>query len=319
MTIQQIEYLLEVIRLGSFAKAATELRLTQPTLSMQIQKLEEECGIQLLDRSKRPITPSAAGQEFINQATITLREFRNLHSIIYSFNEEIKGEFKIGIIPTLAPYLIPVFAKKFSSRFPQVQLVLKEHTTEEITEHLKNESLDCALLAGPLQVNNIKEFELFNEPFTVYLSPKNSLLREKKIKAEQLKDNPIWLLEEGHCLRTQVLNICSFFNRKNKPPFSLNSGSLETLKTMVEENGGITFLPFLATLNLPVSQLARVRPFTEPKPVREICLAVNHNAAKRKIIHELIACIQSNLPQEIIALNKQQVNRIAITHKKGSR
>lgn len=318
MTIQQIEYLLEVIRLGSFASAAQALKLTQPTLSMQIQKLEEECGIQLLDRRKRPVTATLAGREFISQAGIVMREFRNLNSIIYSFNEEVRGEFKIGVIPTLAPYLIPVFARKFTSKFPDVQLILKEHTTEEIIENLRTENLDCGLLAGPLNVNNISEFKLFNEPFTVYLSPKNELLKEKKIKARLLKDSPIWLLEEGHCLRNQVLNICSFFNKKNKPPFALNSGSLETLKTMVEKHGGITFLPFLATLNLPVTQLSRVRTFAEPKPVREICLAVNQNAAKRKIIKELIFCIQSGLPEEILLLNKKQISRIPVTNKKDS-
>lgn len=312
MTLQQIEYLLEVLRHGSFAKAASELKLTQPTLSMQIQKLEEECGIVLLDRSKRPVVASLAGKEFIEQATVTLREFRNLHGIIYSFNEEIKGPFRIGIIPTLAPYLIPVFAKAFSLKFPEVDLIIQEQTTDEILEQLKNESIDCGLLAGPLNENNIAEFELFNEPFMVYLSPNNSLLKQTKIKADVLKNSPIWLLEEGHCLRTQVLNICKFFNTKNKPPFALNSGSLETLKSMVDQHGGITFLPYLATLHLPLNQLGRIRMFAEPKPVRKICLAANNTASKRKIIKELIQCIQNSLPEEINILNQNKTTLVPI-------
>lgn len=313
MTLQQLSYLQTVIRLGSFAKAAQALKLTQPTLSMQIQKLEEAAGMVLLDRGKRPVTATAAASQFIEQAYQVLHEYHLLENIVQSFNETISGNIKIGIIPTIAPYLMPYFAGKFSNKYPEAMLQFEEITTSAMVEELKNETLDCGILAGPLNQKEIAEIALYNESFLVYANKDSTVAKKKNVAIRDLQKERIWLLKEGHCLRDQVLQLCKLNKQNKQMPFQFNAGSMETLISMVNMHGGITLIPAMAELYLRNSSIAKCLQFQHPIPARKIVLVFNKTNARRKIIPAIHELIMDNLPGEIRNQKSDNILRIDIS------
>jgi LysR family transcriptional regulator, hydrogen peroxide-inducible genes activator len=210
MTITQLEYILAVEKFKHFGKAARACSVSQPTLSMQLQKAEEELDIIIFDRSKNPILTTDEGMKIVNQARLVLREYKKIYSIIDAAKEDIRGDFRLGVIPTLAPYVIPLFAGAFVKKYPQVNLRIEEFKTDEMIELINSDELDAGLLVTPLVGENLIERVLFHEPFSVFASKNHELLKKMKIKDRDLMSDDVWLLNEGHCLRQQVLNLCKF-------------------------------------------------------------------------------------------------------------
>jgi len=313
MTITQLEYVLAVDKYRHFGKAAKACNVTQPTLSMQLQKAEEELGVVLFDRSKNPILPTEEGTQIITQARSVLREYKKIFSIIDANKGEVRGEFRLAVIPTLAPYVIPLFAGAFVEKYPDVILTIEEFKTEDIIELLGRDEIDAGLLVTPIQGENFIERVLFHEPFSVFASTDHHLLKKSKIKDKDLNTSDVWLLNEGHCFRQQVLNLCKL-SRDNglHDNLKFESGNLETLKNMVLNSSGYTLLPQLAVLNLSKEDMTHVREFQSPIPTREVSLVHNRIFLKEKIISALEESIIENLPESLTSMKKKNYEIISI-------
>lgn len=308
MTLQQLEYAVAVAQWGSFVTAADKCFVTQPTLSMQVKKLEEEAGITLFDRSRQPVALTDAGRIFIEQARVVLREQKRLKEVVSSVKGDIAGELRIGIIPTIAPYLLPLFANAFTDHFPDVRLVVDELTTDNIIRALKEESIDCGILATPLGEPQLNERPLFNEPFVGYLSRKSPLWSKRSLKADEINSADVWLLADGHCMRNQVLQLCSMRKEKaSEQRLNYQSGSLETLRRMVDLGQGMTVLPWLAVASLTPKQQEAVRYFRTPEPVREISIVTHRAQLKKALIDKLAETIIQSIPKQLKRSVKQDV------------
>lgn len=313
MTITQLEYVLAVDKYRHFGKAAKACNVTQPTLSMQLQKAEEEMGVIIFDRSKNPILPTDEGTQIINQARLVLREYKKIFSIIDANKGEVRGEFRLAVIPTLAPYVIPLFAGDFVQKHPNVNLTIEEYKTEDIIELLAKDEIDAGLLVTPIQGESFIERVLFHEPFSVFASDGHHLLKKAKVKDKDLDTSDVWLLNEGHCFRQQVLNLCKL-SRDNglHDNLKFESGNLETLKNMVLNSSGYTLLPQLAVLNLSKEEMGHVREFQSPVPTREVSLVHNRIFLKEKIISALEESIIENLPESLTSMKKKNYEIISI-------
>lgn len=303
MNFQQLEYIIAVEETRHFAEAAKKCFVTQPTLSMMIQRLEQELETMIFDRKQKPIKPTKQGKKIIEQAKVILNQKKLLFQSIQQEKETMEGELHLGIIPTLAPYLIPLFIKKFTAKYPDIKIIAQEINTDTIIEKLKKGNLDIGILATPLEESNIDELPLFYEEFFLYGLPNSE---KKYILPEEINLNQLLLLEEGHCLRSQVLNLCQLKEKINSN-FSFKSGSLETLKRLVEQNQGITILPELATKGVDKK---RIIAFEAPSPVREISLVKHKSFIKQKILDCLFEEIQKNLPKKIKANTMHNIVKI---------
>ncbi len=302
MTLTQLEYVAAVDRTRNFGLAAKVCFISQPTLSMQIQKLEGDLGVILFDRSKKPVEPTDMGRKIIDQAQVVLQEVQRIEELIKSEKGEISGDFKLGIIPTLAPYLLPLFLEKFTKKYPAVNLKVEELQTLQITKRLKEDRLDAGILVTPLNVNGIIEQPVFNEPFLVYLAPGHPLHAQQKVSGKDLSMDDIWLLNEGHCFRDQAIEICKRVIRKGPEQRNLTfeSGNLETLKRLVDQKFGYTLLPMLATIGMIAAEKKKkVRYFKTPVPTREVSLVYSRSFLKKSIIRVLGEEVASSLPQEL--------------------
>ncbi|SHG73477.1 hydrogen peroxide-inducible genes activator [Pedobacter caeni] len=302
MTLVQLEYIVAVDTYRSFVGAAEKCFVTQPTLSMQVQKLEEMLNVKIFDRSKQPVIPTEIGAQIIEQARLVLQESQKIKEIINSQQQDVVGELKVGIIPTVAPYLLPRVISGMMEKFPDLKLLIWEYTTEDIIHHLKTGVLDCGILATPLADNNISELPLYYENFVTYISKNSKLFKKKTIDANDLEDENIWLLNEGHCMRSQVLNICRSTKDSRLQGLTYNTGSVETLIRMVDVNNGATLLPELALAELSNKQLSKVRYFRSPEPVREISLVTHKNFIKKRMLNalkeEILAIIPKTMKQK---------------------
>ncbi|MTI30679.1 hydrogen peroxide-inducible genes activator [Xanthovirga aplysinae] len=308
MTLTQLEYIIAVDTYRHFARAAEHCYITQPTLSMQIQKLEEELGILIFDRSKQPVGVTEIGQRIIDQARITVKEARKIPEMIADEKQGISGELKIGIIPTLAPYLLPRFVPTFLQKYPKVEVQVEELLTDEILRKIKKEELDAGILVTPVDDNLITERKIFYEDFLAYVSDKHPLFKEKDISSTELEINDVWLLNQGHCFRSQVLNICnSSYHQLKSKHFRYESGSLEALKNIVDSHGGITLLPELATYGLTEEDQEKLRVFDKPRPVREVSLVMHKSFLKKKLLEALYSEISSTVPPHMREKLKGQI------------
>jgi LysR family transcriptional regulator, hydrogen peroxide-inducible genes activator len=299
MTITQIEYILAVEKHRNFVQAAESCFVTQPTLSMQLQKLEDELGVKIFDRSRQPLITTQIGQEIIQQARIAISEFYKIKETINSRRFDVVGEIRLGIIPTIAPYLLPLFLHDFLEKHPSIDLKIKELTTDKIIQGLTNNEIDIGLLATPLQQDDILEYPIFYEELVLYVSRLNAIYQKKYAISEDINPNELWLLEEGHCLRSQIENLCELKRKSiGQRRFEYQAGSLETLRKMVERNQGVTILPELATLDFDDDRLGLIRHFKSPAPVREVSLVVHKNFAKVGILKALQKCIFESLPDK---------------------
>jgi len=305
MTITQLEYVVAVDRHRHFAKAASSCHVTQPTLSMQLQKLEEELGIIIFDRSKMPIIPTLEGAPIILQAKVTLREHAKIYHLLDELRGEIQGQLRLAIIPTLSPYILPLFLDSFSKQYPKVELQIYEQKTEHIIKNLEEDNLDAAILVTPLQNRSLIERVLCYEKFLLFINPHHPLASKKKIKESDLDLHDLWLLNEGHCFRDQALKICGTTNRSVlKDNILFESGSLETLKNLVSKTSGYTLLPEMATLGLSSNEISCLREFSGNAPVREVSLVYARSFYKEKLINALEEKIIQNLPKQISSLKR---------------
>lgn len=307
MTLVQLEYIVAVDTWRHFATAAAKCYVTQPTLSMQIQKLEEELGVRLFDRSKVPVVPTVEGMEIIQQARVILKEAERLGEIVRERKGEMVGELRLGILPTLAPYLLPLFLNSFLQHYSSVRLRITELTTEAIIERLKRNLLDAGLLATPLHEPGIFEQPLFYEEFVVYVSPAEPAYRKRYVLADDLDVRHLWLLEEGHCMRSQIMHLCELKTRvQGEDHLHYEAGSIETLKKMVEMHNGVTILPELAMADLTAQQQKLVRHFKAPVPVREVSLVTHRNFVKKRLLEALREQILQAIPPSMRQSGERQ-------------
>ncbi|RZJ63731.1 MAG: hydrogen peroxide-inducible genes activator [Flavobacterium sp.] len=307
MTLVQLEYIVAVDTYRSFVSAAEKCFVTQPTLSMQVQKLEEFLNVKIFDRSKQPIIPTEIGMQVIAQARVVLQENKKIKEIISSQQQDVIGELRIGIIPTIAPYLLPKVISAMLEKYPELKLLIWEYTTEDIIHHLKTGVIDCGILATPLVDQHISETPIYYENFVSYISKNSKLYKKKTIDADDLEDENIWLLNEGHCMRTQVLNICRSTKNNRLQSLTYNTGSVETLIRMVDVNDGATLLPELALTDLSAKQLNKVRYFKSPEPVREISLVTHKNFIKKRMLNALKEEILAIVPKTMKQRKKKDV------------
>ncbi|PHS61368.1 MAG: DNA-binding transcriptional regulator OxyR [Flavobacterium sp.] len=292
MTITQLKYVLAVAEHQNFTKAAAHVFVTQPTLSMQIQKLEEELSIKIFDRSKKPIELTDVGKKIVNQARNIVNESMRMKDVVDQEKGFIGGEFKLGIIPTIMPTLLPMFLRNFTNKYPKVHLKIEELTTTEIISKLNDGHLDAAIAATPLSQEKIKERVLYFEPFVGYVPESHRLFSKKKLDRSDLDINDILLLEDGHCFRDGVINICkSLKNDTSGESFQLESGSFETLIKLSDEGFGMTLLPYLNTLDISEKQKSQLRYFNDPSPAREISLLFRKSELKMQIVNAMFDII----------------------------
>ena len=299
MTITQLEYIIGVDTHKSFAKAATHCYVSQPALSMQIKKIEDELGVMIFDRSKKPVITTDIGEKIVSHARVILREVDRMSEIIKEQKDQIGGDLRIGIIPTLSPYLLPLFVTHFIEKYPDVNLVFEELLTEEIIGKLNNDLLDVGILVTPINNKSIVEMPLFYEGFIVYGASDNPLMNKKQILVSDLNINEMWLLKKGHCFRLQTLNICSDQHPDDNRRIKFESGSLETLKKIVEGRFGYTLLPELAIMDMDAERRKNIRSFKAPMPIREVSMITHRSFVKRSLIEALQEVIMENIPAEL--------------------
>jgi LysR family hydrogen peroxide-inducible transcriptional activator len=311
MTLTQLEYILAVHKHQHFGKAAESCFVTQPTLSMQIQKLEDELQVTIFDRSKTPIKVTSDGLPIIEQAVKIIKEQKRLYSILDESKKELSGDFKLAVIPTLSPYIIPLFIQSFVKKYPKVNFQIVENKTDDIIEMLKKDEVDAAVLATPLHEKSIDERVLYYEPFYLFVSNKHPYSKKKKIKEEELDINEIWLLNKGNCFRDQVLNICAKDRDQSlSNPINFESGNFETLKNMVLKGFGYTILPHMAAQELSSAHKKLLRPFRSPVPTREISLVTNKDCLKNRIVEALELEILSYVPDDLREIRKKDLQII---------
>ena len=287
MTITQLKYVLAVAEHKNFTLAAEKCFVTQPTLSMQIQKIEEELNIQIFDRTKKPIQLTDIGQKIVTQAKNIVNEADRIQDIVEQQKGFIGGEFRLGIIPTIMPTLLPMFLNNFIKKYPKVKLIIEELNTEEIVTKLNNGHLDAAIAATPLMEDKIKEIVLYFEPFVAYIPEGHQNYEKHEIEVSDLNLDDILLLQDGHCFRDGIMNLCKNYSKTEFNHFQIESGSFETLIKLADEGLGITLLPYLHTLDLKDKDKLKLRHFAAPKPAREVSLIYPKNELKIQIIDAL--------------------------------
>nr|WP_317631718.1 LysR substrate-binding domain-containing protein [uncultured Flavobacterium sp.] len=293
MTITQLQYVLAVAEHKNFTLAAQKCFVTQPTLSMQIQKLEEQLGVQIFDRTKKPIQLTQIGEKIVYQAKNIVNESERIQDIIDQQKGEFGGDFKVAIIPTVMPTLLPMFLHTFIKKYPKINLIIEELNTDDIIVKLKNGYLDAAIAATPLNEENIKESPLYYEPFVGYYPETHPNHKLKSITTDDLSIDDILLLQDGHCFRDGILNICKNKNIQDEKKFHLESGSFETLIKLADEGLGYTLLPYLHTLDLSERDKEKLRYFEAPQPAREVSVIYPKNELKMHIIEAFKSTIES--------------------------
>lgn len=308
MTLTQLEYVVSVATYKSFVAAAEKSFVTQPTLSMQIHKLEEELNVRLFDRNKHPITCTEVGEEIVRQAKVILAEANKIQELIQHRQGSVAGTFRMGIIPTLAPFILPQLLENHAKAHPELRLIVTEMQTKDIIKKLKDDEIDCALLSTPLEEAHIKEYPLFYESLVAYFGKDEKALAKRLVTPEDIDMKRIWMLNEGNCLRNQIMNLCSEHIDKlqENRPYQYESGNVETLRKMVDKNGGVTILPELATFEFTEDQSENVRYFDGEEPVREISLVTNDHFVRLSVLQTLMDEILKLVPEKMRVQKKNR-------------
>jgi len=299
VSLVQMEYILAVAKEQSFSKAAETCFVTQPTLSMQISKVEQEMDVILFDRSKKPVIPTEIGLKLIEQAKIILQESKKLKDIIADDRAEISGKLSIGIIPTVAPYLLPIIIPEILNHYPNLQLHVQEITTEEILAQLQEDEIDLGILATPLNNKSVNEHPLYIERMLLYMSETHPFYNLDEVDINLVNPNEVWLLQKGHCFRNQVVNLCSRLKDLKDEHFVFESGSIETLIRMVDRYKGMTFIPEMAYLLLNDIQKKRIKSIRKENPGRQISIVTRRSYHKQKLVELLGEIVKDNIPEEI--------------------
>lgn len=308
MTITQLEYVVSVDNHRHFAKAAEACFVTQPTLSMQIHKLEEEFDLLIFDRSKQPVTPTEVGKKIITQARLVINQSKIISEIAQQAKGEYKGDFRIGIIPTISPTLLPRFLPHFQKAMPQINLIIEELQTEQIIDKLKKDVIDAGILATPLLENGIIEKPIYYEPFMAYVPENHRLSGEDFIVNSELKLDDMLLLNEGHCFRNSVLNLCGKQQNKEEKNFSVESGNFETLIKLADKGYGMTLLPYLAGVDLPIEKHDFLKPLAEPRPTREVSVIYRRTQLKIGLVEALVKSIETSVPEKLVEKDENVVS-----------
>lgn len=300
MTLKQLEYALTLQSLGSYGKVAKFMGVSQPAVSLQIQALEEELGIQLFDRSKKRVEATVNGSLFLDKAQILVTESKFLEDFAMSLSDDIRGELSIGIIPTLSPYLVPLFADELKQRYPKIKLIIKELITEEIIQGLKNGSLHGGVISTPIELkSNFMIRPIFYEKFYLYVSEKHEMYKQEKIRINKINHDDIWMLKEGNCFMDQVSNICAM-GEKHSEDLSYESNNIDALRRIVEYKGGITFIPELATLMIPSEQEDLLKEISGVSKVREISLIQLKSEVRKNLLNAVESTIKDCIPKSML-------------------
>lgn len=296
MTLQQLSYLAALDEHRHFVRAAAACHVTQPTLTMQLKKLEEELDVELFDRRSQPVRPTEVGRHVVAQARVVLREAAQLQALVDELHEGFSGTYRIGVIHTLAPYLVPLFLPGFAATHNDVQLVIDERKTSRILKGLRRGELDLGLMVTPVDAPDLEEVPLFQEPFVAYVPEGDALVRKRTLERDDLLGKPLWVLGEGHCFREQALNLCDRANSGGLANVRYESGSIETLKQLVRHGDGVTLVPELSVQ--PGDP--HVRRFKAPEPVRQVSLLVRRPFVRRRLLEELAQNIRRAVPRSML-------------------
>lgn len=298
MNLQQLHYVLALDETRHFEEAARKCFVTQSTLSTMIARFEAELGIQLFDRSIKPVVLTREGEEVLAQVRRVLSELEQLRELGRSIKGEVKGKLSISVIPTIAPYLLPMFVQDFASRFPDLHIRVKEETTAEILRQIKSRDLDIGILSVPLNDKEILELELYEEPFLFYDASRNL---KKEVTISKIDATKLCLMEEGHCMRTQVTRFCDmnrgFFARQLN--FEFKAGSIDSLLRFVRSNKASTLLPFLSTLDLLKEEKQHLCEFNSPVPYRRVGLVVHRHFVKKNLLQALQKEIREKVAEQM--------------------
>jgi LysR family hydrogen peroxide-inducible transcriptional activator len=295
MTLSQLEYIVALDNFRHFVTAAESCGVSQPNLTTQVKKLEEEIGVRIFDRDIKPLRPTIAGNSVLIKARKILKEISELKEFVLTERESLQGQFTLGVIPTISPYLLPLFLPAFVKQNPQTKLMIREMQTAEIIQELQRGTLDLGLLATPLEEKTIREVPLFYEPFLLYLPKDHPFIKRKHLIPAMLDPNQILVLDEGHCFRDQILSICNRRVSNNNFGFEFQSGSIESLMRLVDKGVGYTLVPEMAVMGIEESKF--IRRFDAPEPVREISLVVAKNFTKNVLIHAIRKSILTSIPE----------------------
>ncbi len=296
MTLQQLEYILALNKYRHFVKASEKCNVTQPTLSTMIQKLEAELKVDIFDRSKHPVQPTALGAKIIEQAERSLTEIKKIREIVLNETDSVNGTLHIGVIPTLATYLVPRFIQVFGERCSSVQLSMSEMNTATLIDTLKRDGVDMFIAATPLNEPDFLEIPLFYERFYAYFTADHPL-KDIPLKPSNMPQEKLWVLEEGHCLRDQVFNFCTTTMPYNQ---IFEAGSIDTLVRIVDLNGGYTLIPELHLPMLTDEQRKNVREIDDPPAIREVSIVIHKNFVKERILNEVGEAFKTIIPDEMI-------------------
>lgn len=305
MTLQQLEYILAVNQFRHFARAAEYCRVTQPTLSAMIQKLEEELDTRIFDRSQQPVCPTPVGIHIIEQAQNILVQANRIKNIIEEEKHSLTGTFKLGILPTVAPYLLPRFFPQLMKKYPDLDIRVVEMKTNDIKKALQTGEIDAGIVASLAGMEELQQTPLFYEQFFAYVSREDALFNNEVIRTSDLNGEQLWLLDEGHCFRDQLVRFCQMKSARASQ-LAYHLGSMETFMRMVESGKGVTFIPELAVLQLGEAQKELVRPFAIPCPTRQVVLLTNKNFIRHTLLEVLVKEIKLSVPKEMFSLKATQ-------------
>ena len=307
MTLQQLEYILAVARYGHFGRAAEACNVTQPTLSAMIGKLEEEIGAKLFDRNRQPICPTPVGERVVQQAREVLEQADSIKDIVLEEKQSLGGVFRVGILPTIAPYLLPRFFPQMMKKYPTLDIRVREMKTYQIKDALLQGDIDAGILATIEGLEEYEQTTLFYEKYIGYVSREDALFKKQMIRtADVAASRELWLLDEGHCFRDQMVRFCQMKSSQTSQ-LAYNLGSMETFMRMVESGMGITFIPELAEMQLSEPQKELVRPFAIPVPTRELILITNKNFIRQTLLETVVKEIQASVPKSMLKLGAGQV------------
>ncbi|MCI1640536.1 MAG: hydrogen peroxide-inducible genes activator [Bacteroidales bacterium] len=297
MTLQQLEYIVAADKYRHFVKAAEACGVTQSTLSSMIGKLEDELDLQIFDRNSHPVKPTEMGENVIAQAKVLLYNASQLKEMVLTKREQEEGEIKMGIIPTVAPYILPKLLKIVRTEHPGIMLHVSEARTAYLIQKLEQAEIDMALLTTPLGNRNLLEIPVYYEKFVAYISPDEPLFKKEEIQTNHIPQNHLWVLQEGHCLRNQVMNIC---NHKSGYAAIYEAGSIDTLVKIVDENGGFTIIPEMHVALLSGEQQKRIRKIVDPEPVREVSLVIRKDYVRERLLNVMAGCIREIIPEHMV-------------------
>ena len=297
MTITQLKYTLAVAEYGNFTTASEKCFVTQPTLSMQVQKLEEELGVTIFNRSTKPLQVTEVGEKVLFQARKIVEESSRMNDVISEEKGIIGGTLKVGIIPTVSSTLLPLFLNIFIKKHKNVELKIEEYNTDTLSKKLEDNTIDCAIAATPLNNSKIIERPIYYEPFVAYVPEHHFLSGNKSLGLDDLSNSDLLILQDGHCFRNQVLNLCSI-DDVNKQ-YELKSGSFETLINLSNNGPWMTIIPYLHSNNLSSNYIQNIIPFEDPAPAREISMIYSRSQLKLPVINALMDTISSVIRGQI--------------------